>query len=322
MDLTCGRSEAAVLSRALGRRVVGTLDILSHGPVAGLVARAPEPWVRRRIAYWQRILPGDIDPEWAKGLADDMRRIDAILRARTVRVWMAGTCDGLLLAAWTSHLHHALRTKAVLELVQVRRSPIAPIIAFESISRIPPPAARPITGALQTFLLDLWRAWTAAEPNTLAALQEDAPSRGGMREALGALLDRYPDERTGLTYWESRLLQLVARRGPRLVDVVISALLEKRRAIDRIGDQTIVATLRSMAGRTPNALVTMTTNPERPAIGRIALTSLGERVVAGKASALGKLRRRLWVGGVHLAPGRPLWVRSTDGVRQWRENRA
>ena len=163
MDLTCGRSEAAVLSRALGRRVVGTLDILSHGPVAGLVARAPEPWVRRRIAYWQRILPGDIDPEWAKGLADDMRRIDAILRARTVRVWMAGTCDGLLLAAWTSHLHHALRTKAVLELVQVRRSPIAPIIAFESISRIPPPAARPITGALQTFLLDLWRAWTAAE---------------------------------------------------------------------------------------------------------------------------------------------------------------
>ena len=321
MDLTLGAASAAYLQQAFNRKFTPFLDPVSCGPVRRFSPRSPEPWIHRRLDYWQTVSVSSInsslyEPEY-------LRKIEKVLTAKVITVWSASNVDGLLLSAWLTLLVHRCRPNSQIHLVQYPRRAGDTIAAMPTDVLVKLPGSISVVGKTADFLISLWNAWSSPSPKPLLDLFRKSETRNSRRYLLSLLLDRYPSSESGLSSWDYLLLQNVEKHGPRRNRVIAYTLADKSRLFDTVGSLWLRSRLFLMEGsETKNALVKIFGSEDAPLQEMIILTPLGSDVLSGRANALDRAHRTDWIGGVRLARSNPtVWVRTSDGLVERPSNR-
>jgi hypothetical protein len=159
------------------------------------------------------------------------------------------------------------------------------------------PTRTPITPRQIEIARETWRAFCADEPTSLAALAHHSdPEMPFLSAALIRLLEEFPSVRDGLTRSERQLLMAIAAGTTKRKAVWFAS---QQFETSWWGDLSIYDRLDAL------------TTGSRPLIERVdadhvAITDAGRRVLDGRERRdLRDVER--WLGGVHLANGRPDW---------------
>lgn len=180
-------------------------------------------------------------------------------------------------------------------------------------------ARRRPTPAFVDLARRAWDAYGAADPSGIAALlQEDFAAWPLLKRGLLAHLARFPSARNGLSAPEEAVLQALRPRP-----LAFPALYAKVASTDLFrtygaGDMQVASMLVAMASG-PAPLVTLAGAARRDDVlervrdATLAVTTTGAAVLDGARDHVKLNPPDRWLGGVHQAPGRPVW--RWDGER-------
>ena len=137
-------------------------------------------------------------------------------------------------------------------------------------------------------------------------------------------LQEFPWQQDGLSRTERQILQLVARGisspGPIFVenmnqeDALFMGDWSTFRLVEDLC-RADVPLLRCTPGPMFQYPPDMTIKRDAFLAQELALTDDGHRVLAGKTSAIDKIQRDVWLGGVALKSGSPMWMWDDDNSR-------
>ena len=161
---------------------------------------------------------------------------------------------------------------------------------------------RPVSREQMQLGERMWRAFRQPSPAALMRLmQADLGAMPGLRPALRWLLQEYPNRRNGLSRLESDLLREIHRRETAKASQVVTPILAR----ETVGDTLLFDMLRNFV-QAQHPLLEFT----QPFAGKfqtwefngatLALTNVGQRVLAGKDDAVALNGIDRWIGGVHL----------------------
>ncbi|MBX2853390.1 MAG: DUF1835 domain-containing protein [Rhodobacteraceae bacterium] len=166
-----------------------------------------------------------------------------------------------------------------------------------------------------------WAAFRSDDPRDLLGfLQEDLSALPFLRAALRRHFEEYPSPHNGLTRTEHQLLSLAADGVSDPVDLFVHNM-ELETAL-YLGDWTSFSTIdrlcqASLLSCQPTPFWhPPTTLADRQAFRaqRLGLSDDGARVLSGERDAAGLIHRDIWLGGVHLQSGQPMWRWDAEAV--------
>ncbi len=316
LHLTNGDVAAELLRRSsVGGTVLPWRDVLHEGPVPGGKTLAELSGVRARY------------------LAEDCgfapyRQVLRELRERDAALEESSRYDEVVL--WFEHdLYDQLQ---ILQLLAwFADTPLRPRLALVCIDRFP--GVEPFHGlgqltpaqlaglldgreAIEESHLALgaagWMAFTAPDPLGLERYRAgDLSALPFMADAVQRFLQEYPSVEDGLGRTERQVLELLAESPTR--PGRLFAASQAREAAPFMGDWVFWRRIAALCAP-PDPLVACTpgafafppgsADDERFRRQALSLTPAGEAVLAGHAV---HPVRETWLGGTHLAPGRPAW---------------
>ncbi len=255
LHIVGGVSAAANLSVALeldrDQILVGD-PAISCGPCPS-IDHLPD-WRRVRCAYLQSLAPDSEDTvDWFgpyRSLMGDPERLNT---ASPVMIWAGQALPDQLLQAETLFVYDSegidtgslhLNQFAQLWTQQDVRSVSA--LDPRHINEFRPPPHR-YSEDERLELRRAWRAYTSADPSDLSAYLDAPGPLPWLHRAMGGLVSRYPDRRTGLSAIDEVILDRVKNAGPNAVRVVGSVLVELFEGLDPISDQVLFQRLAGMA---------------------------------------------------------------------------
>ena len=157
-----------------------------------------------------------------------------------------------------------------------------------------------------------WRAFTGADPRAIErVLAEDTTSLPFLAPALRRFLEEYPSTRDGLARTDRQVLELIAAGTERLG--ALFRALHRRESHFYIGDTSLIARLRRLAGARHPLISLAEGGPRWWETGTAALTDAGRAVLAGRADAVALNGVDEWLGGVRLEGPSAAW--RWDGER-------
>jgi hypothetical protein len=165
---------------------------------------------------------------------------------------------------------------------------------------------RSINDETRTLGADAWAAYASPDPLASARLLEQAsPALPFVSDAFRCHLGRFPSVRNGLSQVEGGTLA-VLRRGPlRFGDLFREVTAHRDIRGHGMGDQQFAAGLWRLTPLVAIEGATVTT-------AEISLTPQGSEVDSGGVDWLALQPIDIWLGGVHLIHGGPIW--RWDGV--------
>jgi hypothetical protein len=167
-----------------------------------------------------------------------------------------------------------------------------------------------------------WRAFTAPDPAALDALRADLVELSFLPAAIERHLQEYPSARTGLSRFETQLLDAIVGRPRELVVAYHRAHHDVEDAIF-MGDSVFAWHVRRLS-EGPGALVSIEARAERPLHEpstreyweqRLSPTAIGRRVHGGEIDRVAAVGVDRWLGGVHLSGRRVAWRWDEDRQR-------
>lgn len=293
-------------------------DPLCMGPAPDL----PEPdFIDVRSAF--------VSDAFGMPIEDARRRMQAeygdlarLSEAKRAVLWCdADAYDQLFLIAVLAGLE---TPPEKLELIEVARVPA--VERFIGIGQLAPdllawlwPQRRPLGADALAFARTAWKAYRSPSPQAWADIAQDAtPSLPFLAPALRRQLQELPSLRDGLSLSERLVLQIVGEFGRPAFGRVFAESHGRREPLPFLGDMMFHALVRALIDAPEPLLREFDVGldwPHRP----LELTALGQRVLAGEAywldHAAGAGR---WIGGVHVAPGRPHWALDAQLRPTWR----
>lgn len=148
-----------------------------------------------------------------------------------------------------------------------------------------------------------WLAVTSSNPIALQGYASIGKSTSPyLLQAMRHLLRRYPERRSGLLFWDWRLLSNSRKFGP-----LAARIIGETMGVDDgdcIHDEYLFYRLRELADkRNPEPLIKMESYQKKRfyRVAKVALTEFGQGVLAGSASSYPTNPIDEWVGGVHLS---------------------
>lgn len=281
----------------LGRegRILSWKDALYCGPVPSHLTLRQLSRLRSR--YWTT---GRHTSEFAKRDA----AIAMHSRFESIALWFEPKCAlcQLSVAQILSWLHQQDSAADRLCWVRLHGGELLP----QQISKAY--ASRGIVTRAQIELADkLWRAFRQDSPHGLLRLLRASTSASpGLRSTIRWLLHEYPNRRNGLSRLERDLLRNIHRQGSAPASAAVAAIIAR----EPVGDLMLFQMLRKfLSAEYPLLELTNSIDVELPDVevdneqfrrAILKLTSIGKRVLAGRADnvALNGIDR--WIGGVHL----------------------
>jgi hypothetical protein len=152
-----------------------------------------------------------------------------------------------------------------------------------------------------------WAAFRSQDPSSFTDTARWTSRRlRFLAEALARLAEEYPWRSDGLSLTERRILAAVAQE-PLAMTAIFRRLWHKERR-PFLGDSGCYAIIRDLALAPHPLLRYEGRNPDdEPGAGRVALTDMGARVLAGGVDGVALNGIDRWIGGMHLHPGGPDW---------------
>ena len=154
--------------------------------------------------------------------------------------------------------------------------------------------------------LNAWDALTSPDPLVLNNFAREHPEANRwLKLALQLMTRRFPDRRTGLTYWDHALLSRVGKRGPGMSQIIGFTMAETFDQGDNVGDWYLFGRVLRM-GRCPQPLVKLEGEQTSIRNTEATITEFGKEVLKGAASSYPANPIEDWAAGVKLS--------SADGV--------
>lgn len=240
--------------------------------------------------------------------------------SRVVLWFEHDTYDQLLLARVLARFADA-PARPGLELICIDRFP--GVARFRGLGQLSPadlrtlwPRRRPVAPGQVSLGARVWQALRAPTPMPLHVLAcGGTPALPLMAPALVRHLAELPWRRDGLGMTERLLLQAV-EAGPATVDEAFRRY-EASEPLPYLGDLMVLPILRRLLDAGDPALAITADSP--PAAGpferRLALTTTGRALLAGRADWLTCGPRPRWVGGVRITAGEAAWRWDPQAVR-------
>jgi hypothetical protein len=262
-------------------------DVLSCGPTPRCTDLAA--WTRLRTDYWNDTVPG-VAGEHVPSRFNLVQNAQRLADAERVHIWAATGVSEQLFAAFVVHL---------VQLVGGDTSKIS-MVQFESCGgrRVhglgeldesqmrahPEPAPISVDEAQQ--YINAWAALTSPDPTDLATFaREHAEANRWLKLATQLMTRRFPDRRSGLTYWDHALLSRVTTRGPAMSHVIGFTMAETFEQGDSVGDWYLFGRLLRMGGAgNPRPLVEIAGDATSIRSSEVTLTPFGEEVLRGAAA--------------------------------------
>lgn len=174
-------------------------------------------------------------------------------------------------------------------------------------------ARRKLTPPFEALARRVWSAYGAADPSGLAALLgEDFAPWPLLKRGVLAHLARFPSTANGLNALEQAALEAIRARPIAFPDLYARLNPAEPYRTYGAGDLQLASLLHDLASG-PAPLVTLAgAAPRDDVLDRVrdatlALTTTGRAVLDGQKDHVKLNPPDRWLGGVHHAPGRPLW---------------
>ncbi|HTQ99059.1 MAG TPA: hypothetical protein VMH83_03675, partial [Candidatus Acidoferrum sp.] len=246
------------------------------------------------------------------GCRDEEHRLrQAIADYQRVTLWFELDAHDqlILLRCLAFFAQHGLPQR--LELISVGDFPGAQ--RFLGLGQLPPEALRLLWQTRKTIRAehvrlarDVWQAYIAADPRTLAkCLRTDTSLLPQLRDALQRQLAELPAPHNGLGATQQLLLATLAKFGRLKVARLIGETFLARDAYSGIGDSGLDYELRQMERARDPVFIREHNGGMR--LDFIEITELGKRVLAGNVNWLTLQPPPRWIGGVCIVPGQPNW---------------
>jgi hypothetical protein len=293
-------------------------DVLSCGPTP--TCDDLTQWKQFRSEYWAKLVPSEIGQHVHSpiNLVDQSHRLRD---AERIVVWTATGVSEQLFIAFVLHLVRVVQADPArvsivrFEYLPNRRARILGTgeLNEENMSDHPEPV--PLSRDVMSNYFDAWEALTSHEPIQIERFSEDHPTANQwLKQAMQRMLRRFPDKRSGLPYWDLKLLENVRRHGPRAVRIIGHTMGENWENGDLVGDWYLFGRLLRMSDeRLPKPLLTISGDRRAMRGTEVALTSFGEAVAEGRQSNYLANPIEDWVAGVRLSSADgALWVRDGE----------
>lgn len=174
------------------------------------------------------------------------------------------------------------------------------------------PAPKQLDLAEAGELRRIWKVYTSSKPTDLANYVAGTSPMPLAHQAVGRLLYRYPDVRTGLCATDENLLRYTLEHGPKATRVV-GYTMAFGESLDPLGASYLFYRLVRMSNA-PLPLVSLAGNVKSMHECQVSLTSFGERVLAGEANNVHENGIDDWIGGVHLDSRETATFRDGDSL--------
>jgi hypothetical protein len=165
------------------------------------------------------------------------------------------------------------------------------------------PEPRPMHGEVAEQYLNAWAALTSSDPMLIAEFSREHPKAGRwLKLAMQLMTRRFPDRRTGLSYWDHALLSRVEKRGPGVSQVIGYTMAETYQQGDLVGDWYLFGRLlRLGSASNPKPLLTLSGDQTSMRQAEAVLTPFGSDVLKGTASNYPANPIDDWAAGVRLS---------------------
>jgi hypothetical protein len=164
--------------------------------------------------------------------------------------------------------------------------------------------------------LNAWTALTSSDPEDLVNFARDhADANVWLKLAMRLMSRRFPDKRTGLTYWDHALLSRVEKFGPAVSHVIGYTMAETFEFGDLVGDWYLFGRVLKLGSKNnPQPLLELSGDQMSIRNTEATLTAFGKAVLKGEASNYPANPIDDWAAGVKIssADGK-LWF--NDGGR-------
>ena len=284
-------------------------DVLSVGPTPRCTDL--QAWDKLRHDYWMSFVEG-VPGEHAHSRFNLIDNAQRLSDAGRVHVWAATGVSEQLFVAFVVHLVRMVGgdplniSMVQFETMNGMRVNSLGELDEEQLRAAPEPVPMSIDTAQE--YLNAWQALTSPDPQELAGFAREHPETNRwLKLAMQLMTRRFPDKRSGLTYWDHALLSRVATRGPSVSNIIGFTMAETFVQGDAVGDWYLFGRLLRLASaRNKQPLVKLSGDRVRILGTEAVLTPFGEQVLKGTASNHPTNPIEDWAAGVKLS--------SADGV--------
>jgi hypothetical protein len=283
-------------------------DVLSCGPTPRCQDLAA--WSQLRQDFWSALVPGH-GGEYAPSRFNLVQNAQRLSDAERIHIWAATGVSEQLFIAFVVHLAQLVGADASrLALVQFehfgdgrnndRVTGLGELDEAQMRAH-PEPVAMSVDVAQQ--YLNAWAALTAPDPAGLAGFAREHPDANRwLRLAMQLMTRRFPDRRTGLSYWDQALLARVPARGPAVSHIIGFTMAETYVLGDLVGDWYLFGRLLRMGSAHNNKpLITLGGDQMSLRNTEAALTPFGQEVLRGSESNYPTNAIDDWAAGVRLS---------------------
>lgn len=316
-----GQSAGGTFVAAFGRqeRLLIQCDMLSCGPTPRCESLVE--WERIRLEFLNDQFEGEEPWSFRDIDCDLLVNAQRLAAQEDVYIWTGTTVEDQLLIAFVIYLVDTVGGDPErLHLIQFEtalreRVPMRGLgmLNPEQMQGHPPPRLMP--AAERDHYREAWAALGSSDPEALLNFcAREATPTPYLREALRAMLRRYPSARSGLGNWDHMLLVQVRERGPRAVRIIGYAITSDLRDIDWIGDLYLYRRLLRLSEDVlPKPLVSLSGPSLAMHDADVVLTDFGAAILDGRASFHPANPIDEWIGGVHLSSSKgTLWFLDQD----------
>lgn len=292
-------------------------DVLSCGPTPPCTDLAA--WKKLRHDWWNHLVPGQVG-EQQPSRFDLLHNARRLAEADRVHIWAATGVSEQLFVAFVVHLMQLVGgDTSKLALIQYEQADGRRVHSLgeldeDQMRAAPDPVALSVDEAQQ--YLNAWAALTSPDPTDLASFARNhAEANRWLKLALQLMSRRYPDKRSGISYWDHALLSRVKSRGPAASHIIGFTMAETFEQGDSVGDWYLFGRLLRMGDtRQPQPLVKLEGDRMSIRHTEAVLTPFGEAVLTGAQSNYPANPIDDWAAGVRLSSAQgQLWF--SDGGR-------
>ncbi len=309
LHIVNGESAAGTFVAAFGNheRLLIQCDMLSCGPTprcADLVQ-----WERLRLVFLNNFFKTE-EPWSFRDLDRDLLiSAQRLAGDDDIYVWAGTTVEDQLLIAFVLYLIDTIGgDPRRLQVVQFELIPggTTRILGLGMLNprqlRDHPTPRRPLATELDHYR-QAWAALTDSTPDSLVAFCErNDESMPYLRDALRAMLRRYPALHSGLFNWDRILLEQARQRGPRAARIIGYSITHDWHDVDWIGDLYLYQRLQNLAATDlPQPLLKLSAPGLSMRETDVTLTEFGAAVLDGNACFHRSNPIDEWIGGVRLS---------------------
>lgn len=305
-----------------GDRLVIDRDVLNCGPTRA--CDSAEAWSQMRWSFWSGV-PEGTEPEPAAADFGLFAERERLRKAGQITIWAA---TGLSEQLFISHLIHRAdewgidATKIRLVQFETLRNRSAHVLGTGELnprhmSEHPEPTAISVSAARDYRAA--WAALTSPDPALIERFSESHPSANQwLKRAMRLLLRRFPDKRSGLSWWDFELLTHVRSHGPKAARVIGYTMTDSFDDADLTGDLYLFGRLLGLGAPELRApLLEISGDWSKIREVQVALTPFGVDVLEGRTSSYPTNPIEDWASGVKLSSGDgSLWFRDGDRLIQ------